>query len=288
MITNQLRFYLFGLCLCFGLGLRADVPDLNVIGFSPDGHYFAFEQYGFNAGHGVPYSNMYFVDVEHNTYVTKPIIHEPPTNDLDADIEASQARVRNRSRIFAQNILKDLKLDYPQPGLRVIHHPLTDLGVQNNHVSFTPDMPLGGLSYDKYDLDLSLKRVGKNVSCKGMGTPKIFKLSLSHNDGKQQILQEDKHLPPSRGCPLNYRIQDVYLYQVEQRRYIAIVINVIFAGFEGQDMRYMVVTGLVKSANKPKKPKISLPPRPKAANDLPKTDKKPSLASDSQTGQTHD
>jgi len=281
MINKRLHFYLFGLSLCFSLGLRADVPSLNVIGFSPDGRYFAFEQYGFSTGQGIPYSNMYFVDVEHNDYVTKPIVYEAPSNDVNTDVETLQARVRNRNRIFAQNIFKDLKLDYPLPGLRVVHHPLTDLGVQNNHVSFTPDMPLGGLSYDKYDLDLSLKRVDKNADCKGMGTPKIFKLSLTHNDGDLQILQQDKRLPISRGCPLNYRIQDVYLYQFKQKRYISVVINVIFAGFEGQDMRYLVVTGLIKPNKLPKNPKINLPPRPKA-------DKTPASNLTQQKGQAHD
>jgi hypothetical protein len=143
------------------------VPHLDVIGFSPDGRYFAFEQYGFNEGEGLPYSHMYFIDVERNDYVTKPIIYEAPADEPiaadpklaappKADIDTLQARARNRNRIFAQNIFEDLKLHYPLPGERVIHHPMSDLGVKTNHVSFTPDMPLGGLSYDKYELNLSV------------------------------------------------------------------------------------------------------------------------------------
>ncbi len=277
MISKLSRFSLTAWCLCLGLShtLHADIPHLDVIGFSPDGRYFAFEQYGFNEGQGVPYSNMYFVDVERNAYVTKPIIHEAKNDDPKADIETLQARVRNRNRIFSQNIFEDLKLHYPLPGQRVIHHPVTDLGVKNNQVSFTPDIPFGGLSYDKYDLDLSFKQIdeGKNLSCHGMGKPKIFKLTLTHSGGQQQVLQEDKRLPPSRGCPLNYRIQDVYWYSYQKHNYIAVFINVISAGFEGEDMRYLVVTAEVKAPKVRKNPKITLPPRPQATP--PKVEEKP-------------
>ncbi|EIJ42603.1 putative secreted protein [Beggiatoa alba B18LD] len=54
------------------------------------------------------------------------------------------------------------------------------------------------------------------------------------------ILQADKKIPETRGCPLAYRIQDVYIYNGE---YIAVFINIFSPGFEGQNMRYIVVTG---------------------------------------------
>jgi hypothetical protein len=111
-----------------------------------------------------------------------------------------------------------------------------------------------------------------------MGSPKMFKLTLSYNEGQTQVLQEDKRLPPTRGCPLNYRIQDVYMYEYEKKQYIAILLNVISAGFEGQDMRYLAVTALIKPAKVNANPKISMPPRPKAdkidANNGDKADNK--------------
>jgi hypothetical protein len=49
---------------------------------------------------------------------------------------------------------------------------------------------------------------------------------------------------------------------------------VISAGFEGQDMRYLAVTGLINPVKVNTKPKISMPPRPKASPDD-KTDTQP-------------
>jgi predicted secreted protein len=55
-----------------------------------------------------------------------------------------------------------------------------------------------------------------------------------------KVLQADKKLPKSRDCPMDYRIESVYLYQ---QRYLAVFLNMFLPRFEGQDMRYLVVTG---------------------------------------------
>lgn len=71
-----------------------------------------------------------------------------------------------------------------------------------------------------------------------------FEMMLQDNTGHRahelQILQKDTDvLPKSRSCPVGYKIEQVYIYQNK----IAVFLNVFSQGFEGPDMRYMVVTG---------------------------------------------
>jgi predicted secreted protein len=73
----------------------------------------------------------------------------------------------------------------------------------------------------------------------------IYKLGLSLKDqlkDKSIALQRDMTLPASRGCPIHYAIQHVYIYQNN----IAVFINSYTTGFEGPDMRYLGITGKYK------------------------------------------
>ena len=50
-----------------------DYANLNFIGFSKDGRYLAFEEYGIQDGSGWAYSKFYFVDVAKNAYAAPSI-----------------------------------------------------------------------------------------------------------------------------------------------------------------------------------------------------------------------
>ena len=47
----------------------ADNAERAVVGFSPDGRYFAFEQYGVQDGSGFPYSEIFVIDLNANKWV---------------------------------------------------------------------------------------------------------------------------------------------------------------------------------------------------------------------------
>lgn len=65
------------------------------------------------------------------------------------------------------------------------------------------------------------------------------KPNVHHGDFPIQILQQDKIIPASRQCPSLYRIEQVWYYEGK----IAAFLNYNKQGFEGDDLRYMVVTG---------------------------------------------
>ena len=62
------------LCALSSIASAGDFATLNFIGFSKDGRYLAFEEYGTQDGSGFPYSNFYFVDVVKNIFAAKSII----------------------------------------------------------------------------------------------------------------------------------------------------------------------------------------------------------------------
>jgi predicted secreted protein len=76
-----------------------------------------------------------------------------------------------------------------------------------------------------------------------------IKDNTHHRDLPVQVLQRDGDtVPGSRQCPYGYRIEQVYYY----KNRLAVFLNVFGQGFEGPDMRYMAVTGLLEyEANPP-------------------------------------
>ena len=52
----------FAVTAVAGSAAAGDTASLSVLGYSPDGKVFAFEEYGIFDGSGFPYSNIYFID----------------------------------------------------------------------------------------------------------------------------------------------------------------------------------------------------------------------------------
>ena len=46
-----------------------DFATLNPLGFSADGRVFAFEQYGVRDGAGLPYAEMFFLDLDADAFL---------------------------------------------------------------------------------------------------------------------------------------------------------------------------------------------------------------------------
>lgn len=222
--------------------LAGDYANLNFIGFSKDGKFFAFEQYGTQDGSGFPYANIYFINTEKNSFAAAPV-----SIRIDRD-GATENSVRNKVNLAAAKKLRDLKIIKGNTGKLVLSHLTTDLTF-NENLKTNPKTvrfaELVGSSYHKGDYELSLKSVlTKSKDC-DIFEQEIFKIELSLKDteaGTMKILQKDADLPKSRGCALSYSIQDVYLY----REYIAVFLNVLTPGFEGPDMRYMAVSGKMR------------------------------------------
>jgi len=237
---------LIGVVLSFlAVGVRAgDYAKLNFIGFSKSGKYLAFEEYGVQDGSGFPYSAFYVVNVETNSYAAGPF-----ESRLESET-ATQLQARTKARLAAAASLRKFGIIERNTGSLVISRLFTDLTVQRlddpetktkkiKFAEFVDSM------YTEGDYDLTLDLVEQKTKACEIEELPVYKIALTLKDNKADtttVLQKDATLPPSRGCPIGYDMQYVYLY----KNNIAVFLNYLTTGFEGPDLRYIVVTGKYK------------------------------------------
>jgi predicted secreted protein len=245
-----IAFFAFALFLPAKI-YAGDYAALNFIGFSKDGKYLAFEEYGTHDGSGFPYATIYFINVEKNSYAAAPVrkmFDEKSMKVFDESKIPGEDVMRASAMKAAAANLKKFKIVQGNTGKMLVARLLTDLNAENvepgdentnQTVKFT-DERMSSYYEKEYELLLKTSEV-KLKTCDYVYYP-VLKFDLTLKDVKsetEKILQKDNALPESRGCPHAYSIQNVYAY--ENR--IAVFINVYTTGFEGPDMRYMVVTG---------------------------------------------
>ena len=203
------------------------------LGFSADGRYFAFEEYGIQDGSGFPYSNIYAIDLPADKWVPGA----PFSVRVDAD-DASLAMARQQAMDLAQPTLDTLSLAAPAELIAHIGDGEPDDG---QVLSFgTPGYGLAEpqnvrtLSLDTFPLAAS------GITCADYTDQPTegFALQL---DGVE--IYRDKALPKSRGCALGYRIHAVvtpFQGGLQEPATVAIV-SVYPFGFEGPDRRFIAV-----------------------------------------------
>ena len=227
-----------------------DYAKLNFIGFSKDGKYLAFEEYGVQDGSGFPYSNYFFVDVVKNAYAAPPVrksVKEPINENAIPTVEAIRATAKKAAAVN----FRKFKIIAGNTGEMVVARLLTDLNAEkiepgeegkDQIVKFTDYRES---SYYEREFALLLKTSEVKTKACDYNYDSVLKLNLTLRDTKaetEKVLQKDETLPDSRNCPLAYSIQNVYVYKDR----IAVFINVYTMGFEGPDMRFMAVTGVYK------------------------------------------
>ena len=257
-------------------GFAGDYADLKIIGFSADGQYLAFEESGAWDGSGGEYATTYYIDVDANKYAVPPTVFEW---DMDGMKESVKRPLYLRYKREVASRLSKLKILRGNTGQQVVAHLLNDWtyvprGTRESYIvdsngkstdgpvtDFTGGMIRNGAdtetvifnpmlwSYtqnttDFYELTLTSSAVNSQESCsEGLRFELTVKDNTHHTDLPLQVLQKDGPLTPaSRHCPYGYHIEQVYFYKDR----LAVFINMFSQGFEGPDMRYMTVTGLLE------------------------------------------
>lgn len=224
----------------------AFAAQMDVLGFSKDGRWFVFEEYGVQDGSGQPFSKIYVINVDRNSWKPGTPIIEMPRENGDNYPSLASVRSKARARVAAKLGRIDV---HPSNGHLMLKRTPTDLGA-NAH----PNSKHGArfrLWYNfgnAYRLRLQ-ERAASAAPC-GMGPtqPNIFTLRVrSETTGAARTLQRDTRLPKSRGCALGYGIASVWLWFSDTNRQgpakIVVMLHVKAAGFEGHDIRYMAVSG---------------------------------------------
>jgi predicted secreted protein len=215
-------------------GEAGDYADHAVLGFSPDGRYFAFEEYGVQDGSGFPYSNIFLIDT-----ATDEWIAGTPIRVLTEDENLSLSETRSESADRFHPLLIERQIG--APGTIVAANPLTETSANPHFVSFAPRRPALDRGYELALQDYQLAA----PNCPDIGEPfKGFQLTMIDPARRQRILARDERIPGSRNCPLAYAISEVVVYHPPDRQPVfAVLISVLSVGFEGPDRRFIAVTG---------------------------------------------
>lgn len=225
-------------CCLAGLSVAAsahDIAQLNFLGFDKTGKYLAFQHYGIHEGQGTAFAESFFIDVKENDYAAKPIETTGAPNE-----ELAKVRASNLNEAKAK--LAELGITGDYQGTQVIARSIHDLDTKAHSARFDLGTVLAGAAVKAYSLKLEEKTGAQE--CVAGTKSKIFTLELlNEQDKKTFVLQKDKKLPPSRGCPTGYKIEDVYVFE---EKAVVVFLNVLHQGFEGQTLRYMAVTGELK------------------------------------------
>ena len=218
--------------------LAGDRAIFNFLGYSQDLKYAAFEEFGEYDGAGGVYSTIYIVNLADDSWVTG----SPYTLDAGGDGADTPpiSEIRMKVRSLAEAKLKELKIDVPAETLYLLGDGMgNDKGYQ---VTFsTPNCCGPGQTQDdSFSLVLGLTGVKSTECPDDMYSLVGFTLALFDETGKHMLHEDDKTIPKSRGCTLDYRIYAVLAPFEEFGPRIA-VIETYPTGFEGPDRRFMLV-----------------------------------------------
>ncbi|UVK55252.1 DUF2259 domain-containing protein [Mesorhizobium sp. AR02] len=250
--------------------LAGDAAARRIIGFSPDGSTFAFEQYGqLDAGASASgYSEIDIIDTRTDEFVGgKPILVVDESEETTLTLEQARAQAAAKAKpILAKYAIasrgKQTASDkFTFPGEMVAYADISRLE-QVSQKWLSPlydETEVSMIQLDQIlaasttDCSASFEEAQQgdqaqgNKTLQGDKTGKAlgFRLTLQGQDGKPfRTLHEDKAVPGSRNCPTSYSLSESYEYTPSGKPAVIVVLVQRFSqGFEGRDRRFLAVTG---------------------------------------------
>jgi predicted secreted protein len=239
-----------------------DAAARRIIGFSPDGTYFAFEQYGtLDAGASDSgWSEIDIIDTRTDEFAGgKPIriVDESEETTLTLDQARAQAAAQAAALLARYAIAprgERTALDrFTFPDDMVAYQDIARLE-QVSQKWLSPNYDELGISTIQLDQILAESATDCSSSFdetqQGAATGKAFgfRLTLQGQDGKPfQLLHEDKSVPGERNCPTSYSLSESYAFAPDGKpAVLAVLVQRFSQGFEGRDRRFIAVTGQVR------------------------------------------
>ncbi|WP_245466371.1 DUF2259 domain-containing protein [Mesorhizobium sp. M7A.F.Ca.MR.245.00.0.0] len=254
------------LAISAGTAQAGDAAARHIIGFSPDGAYFAFEQYGaLDAGASDSgWSQIDIIDTRTDQFVGgKPILVVDETEEAILTLEQARAQAAAQAApILAQYAItspaeQSASDKFTFPGEMVAYNDISRLE-QVSQKWLSPLHGETGISTIQLDeilaastsdcsasFDVTRQGGEKPLQGEKAGKALGFRLTLQGQDGKPfKILHEDKTVPGSRNCPTSYSLSESYeLTPAGKPAVIVVLVQRFSQGFEGRDRRFLAVTG---------------------------------------------
>jgi len=221
-----------------------------ILGFSPDGKSFAFEQYSTLYDSTENVVEIQIIDTLTDSFVKGAPYSVRTKDDDEREVDAVRAELMKK----AAPTLTRLKV-----GVAGKHFPgkpsinLDEIGIYQmakEPLAKTQEITLAGGR--KAKLAIQETALGK-ASCYGAGGRGTFgsvivqgvTLTLTLDDGSSTILQADKRLPKSRRCVTEYGIAEAWLHEAADGALtLAVLLETVDAHefHAGPNRRFMAVT----------------------------------------------
>ena len=220
-----------------------DTAQRNIIGFSPNGVWFAFEEFGIADGSGAPYANIFVINIDNNIWAKGTPIRVNFGEKVAPVSAARKEALSKASPVFE-------KLNIGQPGNLLASNPVTEISANPRRIDFYRNKnitdPANKLSYVLKEFELP-----NNTACKSFDIKeKGFSLSLTKGGSPLTQVYKDESVPVSRHCPTRYAISDIIEFTPVPNpangltsgptRHI-VLIHMFAMGFEGPDSRFLAV-----------------------------------------------
>lgn len=231
-----MRGWLIGLCLAVAAtpATAADraVPEL--IGYSEDGRYFAFESYGIHDGSGAPFSSITMLDLDGDPKTRLGYFAQEGGED------DSLASIRERLHADAAATLSKYALTQPAQYVSMVGDGVAD--ANGFALRFgEPGSGQVGMVYQERLLKLETFETGDTTGCsEDEGHSQGLSLFAVESAGVRQLFSDSVNdLPDWRDCPADYRLYAVVApYNGDMTRAVALL-SVYHLGWEGLDRNFI-------------------------------------------------
>jgi predicted secreted protein len=224
--------------LLAGPALAGDRALADFVGYSEDGRYFAFEEFGVHDGSGFAYSSIYVIDLTTDSWVVGT-----PVRAEAKDETATLAAIRAEAQGEAKPALEAMGIAVAADIAALVGDGVPDNDGTRLRFGSPSFVAPGSVSGD-YELRLSSFPVEAVSPCENwFGEPPLgYELNIATAGGSTRLLHRDATLPRSRGCPLQYRLYGVVLpFEAGSIAQGIAIISVYPGGFEGPDRRFIAV-----------------------------------------------
>ena len=224
------------LLLMAGPALAGDRAQIDLIGYSDDGSYFAFEEFGIQDGSGFAYSSIYVVDLVDDSWVVGT-----PIRAVAEDENVPLTEIRAEAADKVANYIVTLGIEVPASFVAMVGDGVPD----NDAQTLTFGVPQYGVGAVEGSHTLQMTRFDTTSATPCLewfgSQPRGYQLTSADATGTR-VVHRDDSLPRSRGCPVDYRLYGVVLPFADEALSEAVaIVSVYTFGFEGPDRRFIVV-----------------------------------------------
>jgi predicted secreted protein len=217
--------------------IAGDIAEFRSHGFSQDGRYFSFEEFGRQDGSGFAYSNIYILDLKEDKWMP-----DSPVRVLIRNESGPVLKARFDALSKAAPLLQ--RYNITNSGVLMAASPINEAGNKHELAFKSSIPPSAGGETKPYILYLSQYDLPDRFNCYDNGKVKGFRLDMTLGKGGIGMeLYEDRSIPKSRNCPLGYQLVSVYAPdRFNNHPYAVALVGVFSRGFEGPDFRYIAVS----------------------------------------------